>query len=360
MRVGWSALATVSVVVGAACDLGLSESDIRQPSGTGGATSGGGGAGGQLSTSTGTGTGMGTGGRGGAPAPATSCWEQPFAGWSVQPIDTTELTGASPAHVSVSSDGLRATYDAGPADGRRAYVATRSDRAASFSGGTLMALWKTTIGDVRHPVLSAAETELYVEHQGDVLRSVLVPGGSGGAGSGGMGGGASSAWSTPTRVLPLSDVASEQFPSLTEDGLRIVFQRKFAVGAPHLVEGTRQAVGDAFVEQPVVVPNLADSDAERCPVLAPDGLVLFFASTFGETPTIMNANTKWKVLATRRASLGGAWGDAVEIAVLDHQSLAVCPSAVTADGCELSFFHYDLGSTSTVAELIASRNLPQQ
>jgi hypothetical protein len=273
-----------------------------------------------VSTTSGTGGQGGAAGSGGSP-PSADCWSASLDRWELEPFDINTLAGDMPRDPMLSGDGLTLYYAAISENGfPRVYEAQRAQRDLPFEGGVLLAEWlgQNPLG---HPWRIGDELFMAEDNNAGAFH-VVVSTFDG------------STWSLPA---PPGALINEGFtnsdPTLTQDGLRIVFTHQSAARvAGRLAEGARSdaAAGTPFSTfSEVVIPSVVPENFVVCPTFSPDGLKLFF-STVDTT-----SGDQALVWMTTRQSLDHAWEAPVHIAAFDDASQHTCMHSLSSDGCEV-------------------------
>jgi hypothetical protein len=126
--------------------------------------------------------------------------------------------------------------------------------------------------------------------------------------SGGMGGMAPlGPFGMPQIVAELSTVDDEDDPTLTEDGLEIIFNSDRSGGDPDFFSATRATVNDPWTNiTELVVLNSAMNDSNGS--IAPDGLSIWFFSNRTGTP---------EIYASTRSTRTSAWAAPMPVAELN-------------------------------------------
>src|SRR5690606_39625528 len=116
--------------------------------------------------------------------------------------------------------------------------------------------------------------------------------------------------------------------------------------------------GSSFsAPQPVALPGLTDdpnyAHVYYCATPSPDGLRLFFSSTY---PNILpdNLADALRIFYTERESLDAPWGPPVKLESLASPGYESCSGSVTRDGCQL-FFHAWVYPVGELQHFVARR-----
>ena len=280
----------------------------------------------------------GAGGTGGAPSEA-DCWASPLDAWQLEPFDMTSLTGGEPRDPMLSRDSLTLYYSAfSESLIPRIHEARRASRDLPFAGGAQLVEWlgQNPLG---HP-WRAGDDMFMAEDINFGVFHVVVSTFDG------------STWSLPEPPGALiNEGRTNGDPTLTGDGLRIVFTRQLAEGSPtRLVEGARSR---AAPETPlstfsdVAIPGVAPENHVVCPTLSPDGSMLFFSTVDLASGDVAN------VWVTQRKSLDHPWETPVHIVAFDAPTQHTCAHVLSFDGCEVWLERFTLAmpvSTYAIAK----------
>lgn len=290
-------------------------------------------------TSTGTTEAVGsTGTTTGGP---TDCWGRPHDDWdSVMPLFDNQL-GTNPASPQIGPGGQRLVYMAGIDGQRRPY---RAD--APFTVGSQLIPWPNVNYGIDHPRMLASGKEIILAGRPGMDDQLLVATFDG------------NAWTDPKPLpAPVNTGKAETIASVTEDGLRVMFQRNDGPMNGDLMntptwrfhEATRAAdiPGSAFtVETPVMLPPITDDPYPHvnvCPTISPDGLHFFFGSSYPIKLIPANQANALNIFYTSRATPADVWAPAQEITQFRSPDFETCPSSVTRDGCTLVFHRFKFG-----------------
>ena len=268
-------------------------------------------------------------------------------------FDRAELNGDTPLEPMLAADGRTLYYMAGPTGAKRPHLATRSDVATAFSGGTPLPVdWST----------EPAAGEPWVV--GDEL-FLMLDGATRGFGPA-VSVNDGTHWQQPTSLGPQLDTTyAETGITLSADGTRLMFARNDGPDAfwgptAELYEASRAAPvapGDSFGTPALTqLPGIGDEHYVMCPVLSPDGTRLFFATSFPDVVDDQNYLHALNVWYAQRDDVSGAWQAPLHVAELDSFVANACPSAVSADGCELWSVRFVLGQAAN--EFVIARRTP--
>jgi hypothetical protein len=108
-------------------------------------------------------------------------------------------------------------------------------------------------------------------------------------------------WSAAVNIGPGINSEHAIGPSISVDGLSLYFQshRPGTKGGCDLMLATRTSISDPFAN-PVFLQTLNSSDADWCPDISPDGLVLFFVSA---RPCVGGGTGPYRLWMTTRKSI---------------------------------------------------------
>jgi hypothetical protein len=277
----------------------------------------------------------------GAPA---DCWGLAPGVWdSVEELPDAQL-GDAPSSPRITPGGLGLVYMAGTPSGKRPHRSNRASLDEPFVVGKLLAAWPGLNFGLDHPSLLRGDAELILAGRPGFDDQLFVATWNG------------SLWSAPVPMTPpIATLLHESIATFTEDGGRMIFQREDGPPNPDLNsaswrfhEASRAPDGPpgAPFDAPsaVVLPGISDdpnyNHINVCPTLSPDGLHLFFGSTFPIVLTPNNQPDALNVFYTARAGLGQPWAPPQEITQLREATWETCPSSVTRDGCTLVFHRF--------------------
>lgn len=279
------------------------------------------------------------------------CWGLPADEWSMSELQDAKL-GWDPTSPHVSPDGLTLYYMAAPSEGDRRWI-HRSSRASTdepFAVGEPLVKWPSFLHEFGHPNVTLGETEIilavtvgaqpndlwYSVHDGDVFPPPAAFVG-----------------------LPNTIAYNEDIASISEDGARMIVQRNdgpandllsLTWSFVELERPPNPAPGTPFGEaKKVELPPITEvpGHVTLCPTLSPDGLHLFFGSTYPINPSPRESAEILRVFSTERADLNSPWDAPVEItSVADDDpnfDFETCPTSVTRDGCQLFIHRFQFG-----------------
>jgi Tol biopolymer transport system component len=157
------------------------------------------------------------------------------------------------------------------------------------------------------------------------------------------------AFGTPTNVTALSSSDVDSAPELSSDGLTVYFHsiRFGGLGATDLYTATRPSLGAAF-GTPTLMANVNSSGGDREPTVTADGLTLIFASNRGGGA---GAEDLW--MATR-PDTASPFSAAVNISELNTNYFEQDP-AISPDGMSLYFAGTSPGGTGSFDLFYAER-----
>lgn len=266
------------------------------------------------------------------------CWAQGPDGW---PIGGAELKflDTEPADPFISPDGLRLYYVA--LSERRPFLSTRASRDLPFGDGDPLAVWNGNDPKyaAAYPAVVLGGAEMLMSNNNDVAYSVHTPDGT-------------EKYSKPAAIAGPNTAFPEQHVTATADGELLIVARVdgpplppfFKENSPRFHQFTRTAPkpGDPFTGDDIVTPKAGPLPFAICPVLSPDGLHLFFASTEALILDESNADELVGIYFTSRPARDAAWGPVSKLAIANNG--VTCPSSVTDDGCELAYHQFHLNA----------------
>lgn len=304
-------------------------------------TTGAGGAGGNGEAGSGGATGGAGGQAGGGGSLPRSCWEDDVTSWdAVEPFDMSTL-GENARDPMLSPDGLSLYYAArtNATAPTRVFHTTRSDLASDFTAGDQTASW-TGFQPIGHPWVSGTQLALTLDDgNGNFQLAMSIHDGQ--------------TWSFPAELGPLVNdpgAFANSNATLTADAKRMIFARN-AGGLDHeLYEAARpdgvplEPFGNLA---PVAIPGLETDDAVICPALSPDGLHLFFSTTFPTDITGGIPDGALTVWHTERPDRDSPWAIPTHIGAFDDPVDLTCMHAIRGDGCEIWIERFQLGQSET-------------
>jgi len=262
-----------------------------------------------------------------------TCNATPATGFGA-PARMTNLKGVTGADTNdspfVFPDGLTLYFTGLDTLGRKhLHVVKRPDRASDFGTGALVDI--TDVGGVLRS-RDVADTvghgvdEIFFGGTGNDLWTAKRSGGAGPFAAVRMG-------------LPVDTSDNEVTPTITEDGLRLIFGRIAPTTLSyHLYEATRPSVSATSWTDASQITGLTGL-TQTCPTISTDGLTLYYA--------VATSTTASEVYFTQRTSLSGAFGTPTKIPILSPTGALDCPRSITADGCEL---YMSIGGAAHVAK----------
>lgn len=288
------------------------------------------------STSTATTDSTATTGAGTTTGGAADCWDLDPTSWEAKMIEDARL-GVDPSDLRLRADGLEVLYLAG--EPKQPHVAARASLDEAFVSGAPLAGWSVANG-LGAATLSAAGDEVIFAY--DVLEDELASDVGAAIYEGAQ-------WSPLKLIETINSELIERSPTLTEDGARLIFSRDSGPTNPYLgtptmrfFEVTRPGdapPGEGFTAPEVVhLPGITDDAYAHvilCPMLSPDGLRLFYAST---APTVVdadNASDSLAVQVTSRADVSAPWGPSTRLDAINEPGWQTCPMSITRDGCQM-------------------------
>lgn len=158
-------------------------------------------------------------------------------------------------------------------------------------------------------------------------------------------------WRAPQRVNEISSNGDDLAPSLSPDGLALLFQsvRDDTSGKPHVYTATRPTVTEPF-SKPVLVSAIRSDAGEQTPSLAPDGLSLLFSSSRPGTSGDLDL---W---CSIRPRMDRPWVEPVHFGSMNSEKRDAHPF-VTSDAKEL-FFDSDRPGSCGARDIWVLRNPP--
>jgi hypothetical protein len=264
------------------------------------------------------------------------CWDLDDADWEATMIEDARL-GLDPTDLRLRADGLEVLYLAG--DPAQPHLATRASVDEAFVSGAPLPGWSVAEG-LSTPAIGAAGDEVFFAY--DPLEDEL-------ASDVGVAVLEGAQWSATKLLDGLNSERIERNPTLTEDGARMIFSRDSGPVNPYLgtptirfFEATRPGdapPGEGFGAPALVeLPGITDDAYAHvllCPMLSPDGLHLFYASTSPMVVDEGNAGDSLAVQVTQRVALDAPWGPPTRLDALNEPGWQPCPMSITRDGCQM-------------------------
>jgi hypothetical protein len=272
---------------------------------------------------------------------ALDCWG-PATPWEIQELLDAQL-GALPSSPRISPDGLVLHYMAGLQGAKRPHRSQRASRGEAFTSGWQVVPWPGLPFGIDHPNFLRDETEIVLAGRPGMQDEIFMATFDG------------NGWTSPMPMAgPVNTEVHESIATFTADATRMVFQRNDGPKNPYagdtwnFYEATRAAdapLGAPFGAPVQVILPTFSNDAQfahvnLCPTVSPDGLHLFFGSSYPLVLDADNAKDALGVFYTRRDAPSGPWQVPVEHLDLRAATWETCPSSVTADGCTLVFHRF--------------------
>ncbi|MBK8265536.1 MAG: hypothetical protein IPK80_29930 [Nannocystis sp.] len=281
-----------------------------------------------------------------------SCWSRAPDSWdSITQILDLDL-GSKPAAARISPDGLGLVYIADYLGSRRPFIASRAARDQPFIAGQLLSdLAGIDDAGVDYPVYRVDP-----DGKRELIVAVGIPADLHITSDPNFG-------SLAPPLTSLNTAEDDTYATATPTGSRLIFTRRDGPFNSHLNGATFQtyearrpadAPAGAGFSSPAQVPlTFADPPDPNfpdyphytaCVALSPDGLRLFFGSSY---PVILDSPAKkadaLDIFTTERSSIELAdWSPAIELHLFHEVGWETCPNAITADGCELVFHRFVL------------------
>ncbi len=282
---------------------------------------------------------------------AQDCWGLAPDAWSMNALQDAKL-GWDPTAPHVSPDGLTLYYMAAASEGEKRWIhrSSRASTADAFAVGEPLVLWPSFLHGFGHPNVTLGETEIilavsigaqatdlwYSVHDGETFPAPAV------------------------LVGPPNTIAyNEDIASISEDGARMIVQRNdgpandllsLTWSFVELERPPNPAPGTPFGgAKEVQLSPITDvpGHVTLCPTLSPDGLHLFFGSTYPLKPSPRESSEILRVFSSERAGLDSPWETPVELtSVADDDpdyDFETCPTSVSRDGCQLFIHRFQFG-----------------
>ncbi len=306
---------------------------------------------GMTSTTGTTGTDSSTGdGTTGEPA---NCWALDAGGW---PLDGTPLNGftaKNPRDPFITPDGLQLYYIANE-NPQRPYLSTRVGPGGPFPDGTALAIFDNDPSFIpAHPTVVNGGKELLFVSTDDVYSAAAIEGQPGKFGE-------------PVPLSPPGTGALESRITATADSKTLIVARRdgpkllpfFPGNSDRFYQYQRVglAPGAAYPGPGNdVSPKVGTLNLTICPTLSPDGLHLFFGSTEAAAIDEQSPGDAVAIYYSSRLDTGSAFVTAQPLAIKHSGPEVLCPSSVTADGCQLVYHRFKTAEPLTYSMFIAVR-----
>jgi len=283
------------------------------------------------SSSTATGDESSSGSSGSSGSEFMGCWGSGVP-WNVMSIDLDSLAGQLPGSLTLSPNGLRLYYLAGPPGLRRPHRAERDFVGGVFHSGAPLSGWSTAGTDL---------AQLRVAELGD--RLIVRAGSDLGVSSASKG-----TWDLLSTVTFEAGFEELTDPAIDAFGDEVVFARREELrdggGEPTLIWALYQAAWPAESPAPVsperlVLPSFGLEHAQLCPVLSPDGEHLFVGGSFPQT---WDTSVSGDLDIFESVSEDGGWSTPNRVESVSSAQQHACPVSVTDNGCELIVRYFDI------------------
>jgi hypothetical protein len=240
----------------------------------------------------------------------------------IQPDAQFHVAGASEINVSLSSDELTAYFmrDAHTGMGWDIYMATRATTSDAFGAATPLSSLDSTTGDADPTFTGDALTVVFARDAGPGVTLLYTASRSS----------AAAAFGAATELVNINDEQDLNVtPLLAPDGLSLYFAQRPSSGLNQLMRATRANLSTPFgMPATVTELNLAGISTSD-PVMTGDQLTMYFASD-------RNNNGATDIFKTERRSTADAWGAPVDVTELDSTDYD-WPTWISADGCRMYF-----------------------
>lgn len=279
------------------------------------------------------------------------CWAQGADGWPLDGMPLNNFADAAPVDPFITPDGLGLYYVAG--NPRRPFLSTRADLGDPFPNGIQQALWGNDPAIVTaHPTAVLGGKELLFLSQFDVYTAKA-------------GGNVPNVFGLPVPLSPPGTGGPEIKITATADSATVIVARRDGPLLPPFFPGpsdrfyqyerAKLEPGAAYAGGNDVTPVVGKLGLAICPTLSADGLHLFFGSTESDAPDANAIAAAVAIYYTSRPDPSGPWATAKQIAIAHPGPEVVCPSSVTADGCQLVFHRFGLGDPPSYSMYLAKR-----
>lgn len=275
-------------------------------------------------------------------------------------LDLMSLANPAGNAMQVSPDGLSAAYVGVVAGSTVPVMATRASRSMPFGNPQTLADWDFSKPLVQGLWIDLAGAEmLFVAVAKAPSLGLFLTTHQGGV------------WTTPVNMGSQvnNDGMDSAGPTTTADGTLAVYSQNDGVFSPvvgrqlyRLHELSRSAPvtpGASFSPQGFIQLDLLTPNEDiMCPVLSPDGKLLFFGGTY---PTLTNGQSGQydhaiKIFVAQRNNL--VWSNVIHLDTFDSDVRQTCPVSITADGCELYFRRFSFPAGAADSELWVAKRGP--
>ena len=131
----------------------------------------------------------------------------------------------------------------------------------------------------------------------------------------------------------------EHYPRISSDGLELYFSssRSGGYGVEDIWVTKRATKNDPWAEPVNLGPTVNSSASEDFPSLSSDGLLLFFSENRDSGPLQPGGYGRPDMWAARRASVSDPWGTPVNLGPMVNSSSLDCAATLSSDGHTLYF-----------------------
>ena len=147
-------------------------------------------------------------------------------------------------------------------------------------------------------------------------------------------------WAQPENLgSGINTSGYEHYPRISPDGLELYFSssRVGGYGVEDLWVSRRVTKNDPWAEPVNLGPTVNSSASEDFPSLSPDGLLLFFSENRDSGPLQPGGYGGPDLWAARRASVSDPWGTPVNFGLTVNSSSLECAATLSPDGHTLYF-----------------------